>query len=266
MITKILNHLDDIVKIIEALFYVSMGTVAVLTFLSARKTILQPMKTEVFKNQVEVFTSIMKLFNGKTESEIRHAFDFDEMLRANIFKLLDDYLETFYNVTFDYNERPYNKKACPCSILTSEFAERYLVAPDLSSENESVEKDPPSMSKMEVWNNYIYGEICQTVSNTKMLAQIDEIMKSPFLTSESIRLLSEIKKIVLDNILTIGTVLTDVARELPTKCPNINDLKKRDTMVSIANEYNKKFICIEPYCDKLTKYLRSYFKVESIMT
>ena len=80
------------------------------------------------------------------------------------------------------------------------------------------------------------------------------------------RLLSEIKKIVLDNILTIGTVLTDVARELPTKCPNINDLKKRDTMVSIANEYNKKFICIEPYCDKLTKYLRSYFKVESIMT
>lgn len=122
------------------------------------------------------------------------------------------------------------------------------------------------MSKMEVWNNYIYEEICQTVSNTKMLAQIDEIMKSPFLTSESIRLLSEIKKIVLDNILTIGTVLTDVARELPTKCPNINDLKKRDTMVSIANEYNKKFICIEPYCDKLTKYLRSYFKVESIMT
>lgn len=110
MITKILNHLDDIVKIIEALFYVSTGTVAVLTFLSARKTILQPMKTEVFKNQVEVFTSIMKLFNGKTESEIRHAFDFDEMLRANIFKLLDDYLETFYNVTFDYNERPYNKK------------------------------------------------------------------------------------------------------------------------------------------------------------
>ncbi|OUP40869.1 hypothetical protein [Pseudoflavonifractor sp. An187] len=101
MITKILNHLDDIVKIIEALFYVSMGTVAVLMFLSARKTILQPMKTEVFKNQVEVFTSIMKLFNGKTESEIRHAFDFDEMLRANIFKLLDDYLETFYNVTFD---------------------------------------------------------------------------------------------------------------------------------------------------------------------
>ena len=68
MITKILNHLDDIVKIIEALFYVSTGTVAVLTFLSARKTILQPMKTEVFKNQVEVFTSIMKLFNGKTES------------------------------------------------------------------------------------------------------------------------------------------------------------------------------------------------------
>ena len=65
MITKILNHLDDIVKIIEVLFYVSTGTVAVLTFLSARKTILQPMKTEVFKNQVEVFTSIMNFLMVK---------------------------------------------------------------------------------------------------------------------------------------------------------------------------------------------------------
>ena len=91
-----IETLDYIVRTIEALFYVLTGTVALLTYLGARKTILQPIKTEVFRNQVEVFTSIMKLFNGKSEYEIRQAFGFKEMLRANILSLLDDYAQVFF--------------------------------------------------------------------------------------------------------------------------------------------------------------------------
>lgn len=90
-----IETLDYIVRTIEALFYVLTGTVALLTYLGARKTILQPIKTEIFRNQVEVFTSIMKLFNGKSEYEIRQAFGFKEMLRANILSLLDDYAQVF---------------------------------------------------------------------------------------------------------------------------------------------------------------------------
>lgn len=42
-----IETLDYIVRTIEALFYVLTGTVALLTYLGARKTILQPIKTEV---------------------------------------------------------------------------------------------------------------------------------------------------------------------------------------------------------------------------
>lgn len=87
--------LDYIVNTIEALFYILTGVIALLTYLSARKTILQPVKTEVFKRQVEVFSSIMELFNGKSEIEIRRAFGFDKMLKANILCLLDEYASVF---------------------------------------------------------------------------------------------------------------------------------------------------------------------------
>lgn len=45
--------LDYIVNTIEALFYILTGVIALLTYLSARKTILQPVKTEASKPQEE---------------------------------------------------------------------------------------------------------------------------------------------------------------------------------------------------------------------
>lgn len=150
-----IETLDYIVRTIEALFYVLTGTVALLTYLGARKTILQPIKTEIFRNQVEVFTSIMKLFNGKSEYEIRQAFGFKEMLRANILSLLDDYAQVFFDINIDPDKRPYNKRDCPRSMITPEFAERYLVAPTVSVESEIEGEVHPAISKEEFWNNYI---------------------------------------------------------------------------------------------------------------
>ena len=258
--------LDYILKIIEALFYISTGIVALLTYLSARKTILQPIKAEVFKKQVEVFTSIMDLFNGKSEYEIRNAFGFDTMLQANIFNLLDDYARTFFDINIDPDKRPYNRKDCPTSLVTTEFAERYLITVTFPTENQdnNEAKTQPTVTKGDYWNDYIYGEICQPNSTVKMISQLDEIMKSPFLTSESVQLLSKIKETVEENILKIGEVLTAVAKDLPKICPDIDSLKTLP-LSSITNKYIEVFTPIEPYCSNLTDYLRKYFKVESIM-
>ena len=259
------EELDHIVKIIEALFYTLTGTVALLTYLSARKTVLQPIKTEVFKKQVEVFTAIMDLFNGKSEYKIRNTFGFDKMLRANIFNLLDDYARVFFSVNIDPDNRPYNKKDCPSSIIIADVADRYITPIFPVSNEDKIEQTPqPTITKEEFWSNYIYGEICLPFSTSEMIKKLDEIMKSPFLTAESIRLLAKIKETIEENILKIGEVLTVVAKDLPKICPDIDSLK-RLSIASIENKYNETFILIEPYCSELTDYLRKYFKVESIM-
>lgn len=259
--------LDYIVNTIEALFYILTGVIALLTYLSARKTILQPVKTEVFKRQVEVFSSIMELFNGKSEIEIRRAFGFDKMLKANILCLLDEYASVFFNYHVDVEKRPYNKTACPQSMITAEYAERYLVAPlsPLKSESESTNQiNQQTVSKEDFWNSFIYGEICEPACTMNIMSQLDEIMKSPFLTSESIRLLSKIKETVEENMLKIGEVLTEIAQNLPNMCPSLEALMDFD-ISWIENKYNKEFVSIDTYYSELTDYLRKYFKVESIM-
>lgn len=45
--------LDDCLKIVQILFYVSAGTIAVLTFLSAKKGLLNPINTEYHKRAFE---------------------------------------------------------------------------------------------------------------------------------------------------------------------------------------------------------------------
>ena len=259
--------LDYIVKTNEALFYILTGIIALLTYLSARKTILQPVKTEVFKRQVEVFSSIMELFNGKSEIEIRRAFGFDKMLTANILCLLDEYAFVFFNYHVDVEKRPYNKTACPQSIITSEYAEPYLVAPSSPLKSEcGITNQPTSQTanKEDFWNSFIYGEICEPACTVNMISQLEEIMKSPFLTGESIRLLSKIKETVEENMLKIGEVLTGIAQNLPNMCPSLEALMDFD-ISWIENKYNEEFVSIDTYCNELTDYLRKYFKVESIM-
>lgn len=97
-----------------------------------------------------------------------------------------------------------------------------------------------------------------------MISQLEEIMKSPFLTGESIRLLSKIKETVEENMLKIGEVLTGIAQNLPNMCPSLEALMGFD-ISWIENKYNEEFVSIDTYCNELTDYLRKYFKVESIM-
>lgn len=259
------EKIEIVVRVIEGIFFVLTGVIALLTYLSAKKTVLQPIKTEVFKYQVEVFSKIMNLFNGKSEHELRKIFGFDEMLRANIIQMVDCYASVFFQWKIDGDERPYNKRDCPASIITFEYAKRYMIEPGLRYNNIKKSKESEiGKSKEDVWAEYLHGEICEPKKTVDMLLQLDEILQSPFLTKESIRLLQEIKDSILDNMTQIGTVLTEVAKELPYLYPNAEELQQID-IGWIENRYNQVFDPLDTYCVALTDYLREYFKVETVM-
>jgi hypothetical protein len=197
-----MNVLKVILEVVTCLFYLSAGIVAVMTYISARKTILQPIKTEVFKKQVEDFTKIMELFNGKDEIELRKFFGFDKMIIANAIQLLDSYAELFFNIEFDHDKRPYNRKDCPTSMMSKEFADKYFdIAndPTIKSENEYGKNEIDPKVKATIWNSYKCGMISIPNENLKALKNIDCIMKSPFLTTKSIEFLKEINEVVIKN-------------------------------------------------------------------
>lgn len=58
----------------QIVFWVTVSVVTVLTYRRARKTLLQPIRTEVFKLQVEEVKPLFKIVVGKGEVELRRYF------------------------------------------------------------------------------------------------------------------------------------------------------------------------------------------------
>lgn len=147
---------QDIVSIVrdifQILFFVIVGLVTLLTYLKAKRTLFQPIKTEVFKEQIKVFSDILSFFRGKKEIDLSNEFNFDKLLEVNCISLIDDYASFHFDMKFDINERPYNASLCPVSIMSVNS----LILMENYHENDFNEFIETKQSR---WNEYVYDEI-----------------------------------------------------------------------------------------------------------
>jgi hypothetical protein len=75
--------IDTVKDTMQVFFFIVAGTVTVLSYRQAKKTLFTPIKTEVFKMQVKAFEEILAFFQNKTESDFVEAFDFNYILTIN---------------------------------------------------------------------------------------------------------------------------------------------------------------------------------------
>lgn len=80
--------------IAQIAFWLVVGTLAVLTYLQARKTVFQPIKTEVFKLQLASLTNLSKHLYGLNDRQLYSYFGLDRMLHENAWLALDEYAES----------------------------------------------------------------------------------------------------------------------------------------------------------------------------
>lgn len=265
---------QNIVEIIKnwfnILFFIITGTITILTYIKARKSILQPIKTEIFKQQLEVFSEIMDIFNGKNEMQIRRFFAFDKLEFVNVVKMIDGFAGIFFEFEFDIEKRPYNTNDCKTTAVMKDVAHKYLkidvdpVIELIASTSDEISNKPTYEIKVDIWKEYEYGIISIPNEYIEAVEKIDKIIKSPLLPKECIKYLSEIKKIAEDNITILSEVLREVFQELPEKYTNTNDLLNI-SLSWIGNRYNDKFISFIDTTDELINYLRDYFKVDELL-
>jgi uncharacterized protein YbcI len=113
--------------VVQIGFFIVVAAVTVLTYSKAKRTLLQPIRTEVFKEQIKVFAEILSYFTGKNEVDLATDAAIDELWRANAFSLLDDYGRLFFDLKIDSETRPYSTKLCPMATFTKEAAGKHLV-------------------------------------------------------------------------------------------------------------------------------------------
>ena len=250
--------LTDIKDIVQVGFFAVMGTVAVLSYLKARKTLLQPLRTEVFKEQLRLLSDTLSLFIGKGELDLRDSFALHEMFDSNAIKLLDDYAEEALSVKVNREERRYRKyrvanvhPKTPVTPLDGHFKEHN----NDKSGNERIEKTS--------WEDYFFWVVDLPDGFVEGTRRIQNIMDSPLLPTQLLSLLREFLDAVNANVNLTRDLLNECARELPALYPQIEHVNK-SSIDWMRSRYTKHFVHLEPKAKAIIDYVRKYYAPDRI--
>lgn len=258
-----MDWLDLLNKFFQTIFFIIASIIAILTYGQAKKTWFQPMRAEIFKEQLQALTQLGSKFIGKEEGELRDNLDFDAVIRANIFKLLDAYMQVYFDVEIDPDKRPYNTKDCPIWIIPTE----HLVALDHAVILDSInqEKKSVNLTKSEIWAAYDHRDICLTKVHSDAMRELRASSQSALIPKQCQILVADYIHNIDDNLYLLIDVLTEIAKELPGTYLDMESLSKFDDHW-IYNRYNGKFKMLEPLARHIEVFLRSYLGTDKLLS
>ena len=226
-----------------------------------RRTILQPIRTEIFRIQLEELRAVLRLFTGG-EGDFRGRYAFGKLEAANIALMFDSYARTVFGLECKREERPYNRNECPVSIVHEDLftlADGYI-APE--NEEEPPDKTDPRVRAVQ-WNDYKHGEMPIPREYYKSEEELQRIIESPLLPKECVGLIEDFQRIVSDNTSLLQRVLVECAAEMPVKYPT-QEMLQRASANWIHARYNHEFQHLKPKADEIVKFIRGYWAIDQL--
>jgi len=240
----------------NVLFFIVVGTVTILTYIKAKRTILQPMRTEVFKQQITLFTQLLHELIGKSEVELIGDAGLDAMVRANVACVLDQYAaETFY-VQVDEQERPYNRKECPQTIFTLD--------PDVTSITTGADGLVLLERVERPWTSFRLAEMKVPTQYVNAKAQFISYLESPLLPSHLASLVQEYLDALDTNVDHIRTAVEELAQTLPARFPTLESMSGV-TIGRAENRFNELRVSLKPIAERIVKFVREYFATDKLL-
>jgi hypothetical protein len=256
---KYIGPAKDVMQIV---FWVIASVIAVLTYRQARKTILQPIRTELFKAQLAAMSHIMGLFLGKDELSLREAFDFEKLFTVNAIALYDAYAAIFFDIQFDRESRPYNSRDCPVYETSPDSM------PEVATSHLSVERSatPPSSDprvRAALWAAYKHDRQYVNREFFAMTKRITELLENPILPQELVDLLIEYRRQAGRNQLLLSKTLADATNEMPEKYPSAESLEGSSANW-LHHRWVQRFEHLKPISDQIVGFIRSYFDADNL--
>ena len=258
-------------NIINILFFITVGTIGVLSYLQARKTLFTPIRTETFKLQLKVFEELLLYFEDLRRTSIDELFDLAKIFQLNTARLMDAYVVTFFKdeITLDEERRQERFKELVGGVISLEDMENMEDWQLLDGYIEEDEPEPkPEIKNPTVilaqWQKYRHAPIEYTAKFIQHEEHLEKFIASPLLPTKLKDLLDEFRKGIRDNLFIIGTILTEAAKELPEKYPSVNEIKKAQSHW-LWQRYVDKRSLLEEEATKIQGFIRNYLKVESLL-
>lgn len=257
---------------VTALFYLVAGTIAVLSYLQARKTLFAPIRTETYKLQLKALEDVLFFFEKHSSLHIDDEFDFQEIVRLNAGKMMDNYVLTFFEKNIKDKEA-FGKRQEEAykdligMVSPQKYFESHFELHDAHVTTIPPPPETPSSPALILakWQSYEHGLIGFTNKHQQALTKLHKFQVSPLLPKELKTLINDFEQEVHKNLFTVGEVLTTVSKQLPEKYPNIDTLKKME-LAWIWNEYNHKYSRLGDKQMEILKFLGDYFQIENLLT
>lgn len=203
------KYISQVKDSIEIIYYIIFSIVAVVTYFSAKKTIFLPLKSEVFKYQIE---ELEKLYRYLQTSELISGLEKNCLL--NTAKMIEDYivLKKWNNHLIDNEEF---EKELGSTIILEEYK---------NDEITFLKSEIKQKSEIEDWKEYKIKRILISKQFEEEEKKIKVFRGSPFLPKILLIKIEELEEEVKNINYELKEYLSEVAKQIP------REIKKNDNM------------------------------------
>ena len=246
-----LKHSSKIKDSIEIIYYIVFSSIALITYLSAKKTIFLPLKSEVYKYQIE---ELEKLYRYLVTNELISGLEANCYM--NIAKIIEDYIVTkkWSNHLIDNVE--FGKKI-GSAIILDEYKEdeiMFLKSEEKKKKNEIIN-----------WQEYKIKRIIISKKFEIEEEKIESFISSPFLPTTLLVKIKELDAEIKNINYSLKEYLTELLEEIPLKVKKDDDMKENlDMFYSILLEEINLEGKISIKRTEIQKIIRRYLNSDSI--
>lgn len=231
---------------VDVLFYVVAGTVTVLTYLKARRTVLMPLRTEVFKIQLAEVRRLLEIVCTKDELELREHFDFRKIIGLNVQLLLAQVAKLKFGAEVD---------------LAALLRGPMIVPLEALEPADDRQGGTPGGDK---WTTYEHRLIRVTEKFHSSCHELKVLKGSPVMPRQIAEAVSKLLATVEYNISQIGVILGGCRQEIEDRYRTIDELKEARPYF-IENAYNSEFRSLQEYAERINDVARRHFGTDGLM-
>jgi hypothetical protein len=160
----------------QIVFWGVASCIALLTYINARKGILQPIRTEIFKAQLSSLKAVETLFRSKQEHQLRDDIAFSTILTINAQNTLSAFAKVIYGVTYS-DSAPRMRVGDGWRPLESSIA-------DALQNHSWLSEDLPRDEREDFWRRYQIHGLTIPLEHKSGIDRIAALMNDPVLPSE----------------------------------------------------------------------------------
>ena len=266
---KLAGYVSLVKDLMNILFFIVGSTVAVLTYIQARRSILSPIRTETFKIQLKAMEDVFTFFQSSSMAGRLQDLDYIGVVDLNVRRMAFAYADVNFpeEDIFSAEERDRLWDETGSMFMSRDHASDYLVDPDPIRHRAFAEESPAASDPEDTrpkWLAYEHDCMLCTKRFVSKTHELGRLCSIPVLPKQLRNLLLEYFQLIHQNIELIGVTITEAAKTMPARYPDSSSLTELNPHW-VWNAFNQVRVDLDVPASSILEYVNKYLRVEELL-